>query len=132
MDGFASSSASPFPIIQTRPVTVGTLSFDYSSLGLVAGDQVTIDITGVLDPADPFGTALTTSLQTTNSFLDFVFDATINPLLNPTFNPGSLTVTIPADDTPPPVIPEPSTGLIFATLGITGLGGIRRRSLRRS
>ncbi len=118
LDAFSSLTSFPFTIPSTAPITVGKLTFDYSTLGLPPGDEVTIDITGMFDG---FSNSTTLAVLPPGGFFpDFI---------DPTFAPGSQTVVIPGDPPPPQpnVIPEPGIGVIFAALGITCLARRRRR-----
>ena len=95
LDAYANATSAPFSIPDTNPITVGTFTVSYGSLGLVPGDTLTLDIVGV----DDGSASMTTSLA-------IVEPGMIVPtLVNPTFQPGARTITVAA-------IPEPSASVV--------------------
>jgi hypothetical protein len=103
-----------------------TISFDYAGLGLGTGDSFTIDVTGVFEPASttaPLGRRTTAAALSgpgvfKTELVDFEFDASLGPSQR-TFTFGS-TVD-------PPVVPEPSTGIIVMMLGCVSMFSLGRR-----
>jgi hypothetical protein len=117
LNTFATDAAEPFPITDTDPFLVGTFRFDYSGLGLTAGDTATLNLLGEDDGS---GTRTTSILLRRNG-------ETTSQFVNPAFNlPGgseSRSFMITA-------IPEPDA-LFLILVGI-GVCRLPRRSHHRA
>lgn len=115
LDAFATGSAVAFPIEDTNPFLIGTLTFDYGGLGLQVGDSISLNILGTND-----GSATrTTSVGIRAS------GASDLALVNPDFSSpaGSQLTTF----TITTAIPEPGSAVI---LSLACIGVIARRRPR--
>ena len=117
LDSFAAPTPTPFPISDTDPFTVGTLTFDYGGLGLQTGDSVTLDIRGRND-----GTATRTT-----SIAIRPLGTSMTMLVNPEFS--SPAGTERSTFTIVTAIPEPS---LATALSLVCIGAVMRRRPRRS
>ncbi|MEL6104977.1 MAG: hypothetical protein AAFU85_03020 [Planctomycetota bacterium] len=113
LDAFA-PGAVVFTLADTNPFRVGTLTFDYSNLGLQTGETITLDIVGVSDGS----ATLTTSVAVRDN------PSGVTELLNPNFSTalgsGQIAFTVSA-------IPEPSGAVMCLMAFSLGLAGRRRR-----
>ncbi|MDV6031807.1 MAG: hypothetical protein F9B45_17290 [Phycisphaera sp. RhM] len=114
LESFLPNPPVPFEITSTDAFEIGTLTFDYSGLGLQPGDTISLDIFGGSDGSStrttsvairPSGTSLTT-------------------LVNPAFTSASGSER--SAFTIPTAIPEPSAAL-FLSLTLLGVGMRRSR-----
>ncbi|MEL6105727.1 MAG: PEP-CTERM sorting domain-containing protein [Planctomycetota bacterium] len=102
---------------------VGTFTVDYSGLGLVNGDQVTLDITGVDMGLGSRSTSV--AIFDPSTFVSVLVD----PDFSTSAGPGARIFTLssgPPPPPPPPVVPEPSSFAI-ALSGILLLSARRRQ-----
>lgn len=115
LDSFAVTGAMSFPIADTSPFQIGTITFDYSGLGLKVGDSITLNIFGAND-----GSATrTTSVAIRPS------GSAVTILQNPDFSSpaGSEQITF----TIPTAIPEPSSVLLLCIVSVAFFTGRRPR-----
>ncbi|MEO1527559.1 MAG: PEP-CTERM sorting domain-containing protein [Planctomycetota bacterium] len=114
------TSATPYRLT-ANPFLVGTFTVDYSSLGLVNGDQVTLDITGV----DMGFGSRSTSVAIFNP--GSLFSELVDPDFSSSAGTGAQTFTLTSGPPPPPpVVPEPSS-LAVTLAGLLALTRLRRR-----
>ncbi|QDV41581.1 hypothetical protein Enr13x_14240 [Stieleria neptunia] len=105
LESFLPAPPVPFEITNTDPFEIGTLTFDYSGLGLQPGDTITLDIFGVPDGSS----TRTTSIAIRPSGAQQTM--LVNPVYTSPLGSEQSRFTIPT------AIPEPgSAAFLMATL----------------
>jgi hypothetical protein len=120
LESFGPVGATPYPIVDTNPFQIGTITFDYSGIGLQVGDSITLDLLGVDDG---------TGIQTTSVAIRPA-GSLLTTLVNPDFTSSAgserNTFTIPT------AIPEPGLSAFLSfTFAMFFAGRRSRRPPRR-
>jgi hypothetical protein len=118
LDAFASGGAIPYPLTDTNPFRVGTLTFDFSGLGLQVGDSITLNIAGQDDDSQ----TRTTSIAIRPS------GSSMTILLNPEFPTNGETER--STFTLVTAVPEPGVACLLTFAIVSML--MRRRNRKRS
>jgi hypothetical protein len=127
IDGFFNPSASPKALIDGERFQVGTFRFDYSGLGLQAGDAITLDLTS---PDPGVGNLRNTAAAVSESPGTLFATDLINFDFGAGNQGGRVTYQVPSSggpDPPKPVVPEPGSGLIFLATSLLTVVALRRR-----